>query len=86
MLIENHVNSGRLSAPGIKRGVLNRIQSSTVCNASATNSGGIPVFPPVSVTQTLIRAYTCNHKRIFIPEVSASGIFLIEILSFLTNI
>lgn len=36
-----------------ERGVLNRVQSSTVCNASATNSSGIPVFPPVSVTQTL---------------------------------
>ena len=38
-LIENHVNSGRLSAPGIKRGVLNRCERSWICNASATNSG-----------------------------------------------
>ena len=38
-LIENHVNSGRLSAPGIKRGVLNRCERSWICNASATKSG-----------------------------------------------
>lgn len=37
-----------------ERGVFNRVQSSTVCNASATNFGRIPIFPPFSVTQTLI--------------------------------
>ena len=37
-----------------KRGVLNRVQSSTVCNASATNFSVSPVFSPFSVTQTLI--------------------------------
>lgn len=44
-----------------ERGVFNRVQSSTVCNASATNFGRIPIFPPFSVTQTLIHRQQVNN-------------------------
>lgn len=36
---ENKKQTQFISFEGNKRGVLNRIQSSTVCNASATNPG-----------------------------------------------
>lgn len=50
-----------------ERGVFNRVQSSTVCNASATNFGRIPIFPPFSVTQTLINTtvvYGSEHRKV----------------------
>ena len=46
-----------------KRGVFNRIQSSTVCNASATNPCRIPVFPLFSVTRTLIGYNYIRSRR-----------------------
>ena len=51
-----------------ERGVFNRVQSSTVCNASATNFGRIPIFPPFSVTQTLINY---NNIRFRTPQGAA---------------
>ena len=69
---------------GNKRGVLNRVQQSVVCNASATNFlpttdfSGIFGYPNVNQ----IDCEDC--ERILIPEVSASGFFQTNLKSFHT--
>lgn len=62
-----------------KRGILNRVESSLVCNVSATNFRVIPDFLAVFGYPNVNLTFTKNIRRIFIPEVSASGIFLKQI-------
>ena len=71
-----------MSAPGKKRGVLNCCEKPWVCNASATNFSVSLVFPPFSVTQTLIsvtqeiiREYTLFYERYLSRKFRLPGFF-----------